>query len=204
MKNQYGVIVHFTRWHRLVGIYEEKVVHPISENNKNKMRYVCKMLNYILLEHYEIYGCEVGHSWEATINSRVRNIVACPICNGRKLQSGDNDIATTHPEVLQLWDYEKNTGVNPTSSISNTDATVDDLDGDCIREYISRTSNRSINETMNKTQLAQMLEIIDKNDPSNRRMRRSQEDSCRMQRRKALPSEMEKSRRPEQEIICMW
>lgn len=57
------------------------------------------------------------------------------------------------------------------SSISNTDATVDDLDGDCLREYISRTSNRGINESMNKTELAQMLEIVDKNDPTNRRIK---------------------------------
>lgn len=57
------------------------------------------------------------------------------------------------------------------SSISNTDATVDDLDGDCLREYISKTSNRSINEVMNKIELAQILEIADKNDPTNRRIK---------------------------------
>lgn len=53
------------------------------------------------------------------------------------------------------------------SSISNTDATVDDLDGDCIREYMVKTSHRGIIETMNKAEIAQMLEIIDRNDPTN-------------------------------------
>lgn len=57
------------------------------------------------------------------------------------------------------------------SSISNTDATVDDLDGDCLREYISRTSSRSISEEMNKQELAKMLEIVEKNDPMNRRIK---------------------------------
>ena len=57
------------------------------------------------------------------------------------------------------------------SSMANTDATVDDLDGDCLREYISRTSNRGISETMSKTELARMLEIVDKNDPASRRIK---------------------------------
>jgi len=57
------------------------------------------------------------------------------------------------------------------SSISNTDASIDDLDGDCIKEYISRTSARGINEAMNKTELAMTLGVIDKNDPKNRRIK---------------------------------
>ena len=32
----------------------------------------------------------------------------CPFCNGRRPIVGKNDLATTHPELIKDWDYEKN------------------------------------------------------------------------------------------------
>jgi len=55
VKNEYGVIVRFTRLHEFVTNYDGRVFRPITTNVVNKMRYVCMMLNYILLDHYEIY-----------------------------------------------------------------------------------------------------------------------------------------------------
>lgn len=33
----------------------------------------------------------------------------CGVCSGRKIAVGINDLATTHPECLNAWDFEKNT-----------------------------------------------------------------------------------------------
>lgn len=53
------------------------------------------------------WQCKLGHEWQAQINKRSsgRN---CPYCIGKKVLSGFNDLATTNPELLAEWDYEKN------------------------------------------------------------------------------------------------
>ena len=57
------------------------------------------------------------------------------------------------------------------SSIVNSDASIDDLDIDLLREYISKTSSRQISGGMDKKRLAQTLELIDKNDPEDKRVK---------------------------------
>jgi integrase len=53
IKNRYGSIVRFTRLHNYVGVYEGKVFAPVVSDAEAKLRYVCMMLNYVLIEHYE-------------------------------------------------------------------------------------------------------------------------------------------------------
>lgn len=53
-----------------------------------------------------------GGRWNATVNQRIRNGenngFKSVFETGKRVLAGFNDIATTHPEVLQWWDYEKN------------------------------------------------------------------------------------------------
>jgi hypothetical protein len=59
--------------------------------------------------------CDKGHKWEATLNNRSSSVndleeTLCPICTGKKLLSGFNDLATTHPEIAKQavgWDPSK-------------------------------------------------------------------------------------------------
>ena len=39
----------------------------------------------------------------------------CPYCSNNSILKGFNDLATTNPEVLNEWDYEKNRelGITP-------------------------------------------------------------------------------------------
>lgn len=53
-----------------------------------------------------------GHSWPACIFVRVKT-PTCPCCFGRKPVTGYNDLATTHPEISNYWDYEKNGNKTP-------------------------------------------------------------------------------------------
>ncbi len=57
-----------------------------------------------------------GHSWEATIASRV-NGNGCPICANQKLLPGFNDVGTLYPEIYKDWDFEKNNGKTPADFI---------------------------------------------------------------------------------------
>ena len=60
--------------------------------------------------------CNNNHSYKATIPAR-RTGTGCPYCSGNKVLDGFNDLATTNPELLKKWDYEKNDklGITPES-----------------------------------------------------------------------------------------
>lgn len=53
------------------------------------------------------WRCEEGHEWEAVINSRNRGR-GCPYCSGDRTWAGYNDIATTHPELIEEWAFDLN------------------------------------------------------------------------------------------------
>lgn len=62
------------------------------------------------------WTCPVeGYSYKAAISSRTSQGSGCPVCDGKQVLTGVNDLATTHAELLKLWDHEKNrcTGLYP-------------------------------------------------------------------------------------------
>ena len=62
------------------------------------------------------WQCKNGHTWEASIDSRKRGN-GCPVCAGKKVLTGYNDLATLNPELALEWNYEKNKGVLPTEIV---------------------------------------------------------------------------------------
>lgn len=58
IKNRFNLIVHFTNLHNYVGTYEKKVFAPLTSDAETKLRYVCIMLNYVLIEHYSTIGID--------------------------------------------------------------------------------------------------------------------------------------------------
>jgi hypothetical protein len=45
------------------------------------------------------WKCSEGHIWPATIASRTNMNSGCPFCSGNQVIKGENDLATTHPEI---------------------------------------------------------------------------------------------------------
>ena len=58
------------------------------------------------------FKCSKGHEWQAVLSSR--KYCGCPICSGRKVLPGFNDLATIMPELVDEWDYVKNRPLLPT------------------------------------------------------------------------------------------
>lgn len=58
------------------------------------------------------FKCPNGHSWKTSISDFCGG-TRCPICASRIIKEGFNDLATTNPELLKEWDYEKNGDVTP-------------------------------------------------------------------------------------------
>ena len=64
------------------------------------------------------WKCPNGHpSYFASINGRVVRGCGCAVCKNKKVLSGVNDLATTRPEMLEQWNYERNDelGITPDS-----------------------------------------------------------------------------------------
>ena len=57
--------------------------------------------------------CSKGHSYYSVIVNRVKRNSGCPYCANQKILTGYNDLATTNPELIKEWDYNKNI-VKPT------------------------------------------------------------------------------------------
>lgn len=58
------------------------------------------------------FTCPEGHNFQSNLLSmdRSRNSKSkgCPICSGNKIVSGVNDFESQHPELMYLWDWDKN------------------------------------------------------------------------------------------------
>ncbi len=58
------------------------------------------------------WQCDAGHAWKATIKSRVEGN-GCPVCTGRKVIPGVNDLKTLAPELAKQWHPTKNGTLTP-------------------------------------------------------------------------------------------
>ena len=58
------------------------------------------------------WKCKNRHEWEASVLSRNTGN-GCPVCSGRKVFPGFNDLATINPELAGEWNYEKNGDLKP-------------------------------------------------------------------------------------------
>ena len=59
------------------------------------------------------WRCGRGHSWRAQICSRTQNDCGCPVCAGKVVVPGFNDLATVNPAVAAQWDPERNGDLTP-------------------------------------------------------------------------------------------
>jgi len=64
-----------------------------------------------------------GFGYDQTINNKI-NGNGCPICAGKKVVKGYNDIATLFPQLAAEWDYENNPGSSPDMFTKGSDQVV--------------------------------------------------------------------------------
>lgn len=56
--------------------------------------------------------CEHGHQWRASVASRVAHS-GCPVCAGKKVIPGENDLASQCPDIAAEWHPTKNGSLTP-------------------------------------------------------------------------------------------
>ncbi len=67
--------------------------------------------------------CDKKHSYQQIINSKSSGI-GCPICDGKKIKSGYNDLKTKNPSLAKEWNYEKNGDLTPDMIAPNSNKKV--------------------------------------------------------------------------------
>lgn len=70
------------------------------------------------------WRCSKNHSWEAGIHVRTTIKTGCPYCAGKKVSVGENDLGTTHPQVVLMWDFTKNKDIKPTECTAKSSKSV--------------------------------------------------------------------------------
>ncbi len=61
------------------------------------------------------WKCEFEHRWESSVNNRAKGR-GCPICAGKQVLAGFNDLATTHPDLAKEADGWDPTTFRPGSN----------------------------------------------------------------------------------------
>lgn len=66
---------------------------------------------------------EFGHEWQATPHNRSKG-TGCPICAGKIVVPGVNDLASQYPELLDQWDFKLNKDISPNQVYKNSNLKV--------------------------------------------------------------------------------
>jgi RNase P subunit RPR2 len=54
------------------------------------------------------WKCNEGHEFQRSVWYRVNQVNDCPVCNRSFIIKGVNDFQTAYPDVVKIWDYQKN------------------------------------------------------------------------------------------------
>lgn len=89
------------------------------------------------------WKCEKGHEWLAEVKERAGG-KGCPVCRNRKVARGENDLATTHPDLAAQWHPTKNGALTPQEILAGAKRKVWWV---CEKghEWESTVANRTVN-----------------------------------------------------------
>ena len=66
------------------------------------------------------WACGLGHEWEATPAKRTVQKRGCPVCSNQRVLAGYNDLASTFPHLVDVWDPVLNLPLTPDLVIAGT------------------------------------------------------------------------------------
>jgi Zn finger protein HypA/HybF involved in hydrogenase expression len=69
------------------------------------------------------WKCDKDHEWKSMISNRAKG-VGCPICAGKKVLYGYNDLETRNPTLAKEWHPTKNTDLSPKTIVSASNLPV--------------------------------------------------------------------------------
>lgn len=82
-----------------------------------------------------------GHEWESSVFRRTQGD-NCPICAGRRVLAGYNDLLSLFPDVAAEWDYDKNDPLTPDKVIGSSQKRYWWKGKECGHEWQARIDHR--------------------------------------------------------------
>ena len=101
--------------------------HMVKPGSQKKVWWLCLDCNY---------------EWEAIVSSRSHG-TGCPVCRGRPVVPGFNDLATMQPELAAQWHPTKNGNLKPHMLKLGSNRKVWWLCPDCNHEWEAKIVNRA-------------------------------------------------------------
>ena len=114
------------------------------EENEKKGLYPNKLTHGSTKHAYWI--CKQGHHYSARIDHRTIMGSGCPYCSGKRPVVGVNDLTTTHPHLIQEWDYEHNPK-SPNSFLAGSNKRVNWICKKCGNSWSATIASRTLKNT---------------------------------------------------------
>lgn len=54
------------------------------------------------------WKCDDEHSFQSAVSHRINTSQECPVCTRRIVVPGINDLKRKYPDIIKIWDYDKN------------------------------------------------------------------------------------------------
>ena len=70
------------------------------------------------------WRCDKGHEWQASVLSRTSLGNGCPVCAGKQVIPGENDLASQFPQLAAQWHPDKNGALRPENVSPNSNRKV--------------------------------------------------------------------------------
>ena len=97
------------------------------------------------------WKCLNGHpSYQARVANRIYKKEGCPVCSGRKLLAGYNDLETVNPFLASQWDYERNYPKTPKEVFPKEGKKYWWICPICGNSYSALVSNRAAGKAHDK------------------------------------------------------
>ena len=104
----------------LAGFNDLETLYPEIAKEWDYEKNAIKPSEVIAMSNRKVWWlCPRGHSYEKIISNYTQHGQGCPICRalagekGSMLIKGVNDLATTHPEIVAEWNYDRNGSLTP-------------------------------------------------------------------------------------------
>ena len=90
------------------------------------------------------WRCPVcGHSYKTSLYEKISRNSGCPVCAGKIVKKGYNDLATKRPDIVVDWDYMKNGDLSPDMFTVSSGEKVWWKCSICGYEWYSRIADRT-------------------------------------------------------------
>lgn len=99
----------------LPGVNDLATVHPsIAAQWHPQKNGTLRPAQVMAGNHRKVWWqCENGHEWQAVISARTNSGSGCPVCAGKQILPGVNDLASGFPALAEQWAKEKNDNLSP-------------------------------------------------------------------------------------------